>query len=219
MQNTGPYNVNANIQGSLIGRSPSANWRRLAVQVAAALGAVTREMSFIEHLEELRRRLILVGVCLFACAFAACSGTPPPAQPSPAPIAAVFLEAEAGRGDGQIVERSRASGGQTVHLGPGEQRQWPFAVNAAEARYDLSLTYSNGKGWQNEVISVSLDGTAVATFQNRDSADTDDAWNVFVTDPAGRSMLGRGNHTLTLGVAGGDGCVEIDIVTLSPAPM
>ena len=36
----------------------SRDWRRIAVQVAAGLAALTREMSFVEHLEELRRRLI-----------------------------------------------------------------------------------------------------------------------------------------------------------------
>ena len=36
----------------------SRDWRRIAVQIAAGLAALTREMSFVEHLEELRRRLI-----------------------------------------------------------------------------------------------------------------------------------------------------------------
>ena len=56
----------------------------------------------------------------------ACSAQPFPTQPSVAvapPVAVlpsattVFLEAEAGNGDGQVVQRSRASGGETVHLG------------------------------------------------------------------------------------------------------
>lgn len=52
------------------------DWRRTAVQIAAGLAAVMREMSFVEHLEELRRRLIwsvafvsaAFGVCWFAAA-------------------------------------------------------------------------------------------------------------------------------------------------------
>ena len=36
----------------------SASVRRVALETVAALAAVSREMSFVEHLEELRRRLI-----------------------------------------------------------------------------------------------------------------------------------------------------------------
>jgi hypothetical protein len=128
----------------------------------------------------------------------------------------VSLEGEAGTGDGLIVQRSRASGGQTVHLGPGERRLWTFDVRAAPARYALSVTYANGKEGPNEVISVTVDGTAVRSFQNRDSGDSIEGWNLFVTDPAGVSTLGPGSHTIALEVSGGDGCVEVDVVTVSP---
>ena len=47
------------------------DWRRTAVQIAAGLAALTREMSFIEHLEELRRRLIW-SVVFVASAFGLC---------------------------------------------------------------------------------------------------------------------------------------------------
>lgn len=127
------------------------------------------------------------------------------------------LEGEAGNGDGQIVQRSRASGGQTVHLAPGERRLWAFAVTAAQQPYELSISYSNGKGWENEMITVSVDGTVTRTFRNRDSEDGPEPWNVFVTDPAGTSTLLSGSHTVTLSVSGGDGCVEIDRVILTPA--
>jgi hypothetical protein len=156
---------------------------------------------------------------------AACGSRVLPTQPSVAAVppvmvvpsaTAVSLEGEAGTGDGQIVQRSRASGGQTVHLGPGERRLWTFDVRAAQARYALSVTYANGKEGPNEVISVSVDGTSVRSFQNRDSGDSIEGWNLFVTDPAGASTLGPGSHTLSLGVSGGDGCVEVDFVTLSP---
>jgi hypothetical protein len=43
-----------------------------------------------------------------------------------------------------------------------------------------------------------------------------EGWNAFVDDDAGLSILPAGNHTVTLAVTGGDGCVEIDVVTLSP---
>jgi len=158
--------------------------------------------------------------CMLVPLFAACSSHQPlPTQPSiaAAPLATVVaLEGEAGSGDGQVRERSRASGGQTVHLGPGERRLWSFAVRPVQAEYSLAVTYSNGKEGPNEMIHVAVDGRPVASFQNRDSGDSVEGWNLFVTDPAGTSTLGPGNHTLTLDVTGGDGCVEIDVVTLKP---
>jgi hypothetical protein len=99
------------------------------------------------------------------------------------------LEAEAGSRDGQVIQRSRASGGQTVHLGPGEHRLWTFDVRAVQTQYALSVTYSNGKEGPNEVISLTVDGTPVSSFQNRDSGDSIEGWNLFVTDPAGTSTL------------------------------
>jgi sec-independent protein translocase protein TatC len=52
-----------------------SDWRRMAVQIAAGLAALTREMSFVEHLEELRRRLIwsvmFIGAAFGLCWFAA----------------------------------------------------------------------------------------------------------------------------------------------------
>jgi hypothetical protein len=164
-------------------------------------------------------RLSALAAWILAPMLAGCSGHPSPMQPSVAVLSSamvVSLEAEAGTGDGQIIERSRASGGQTVHVGPGEHRLWTFDVRAAQAPYALSVTYSNGKEGPNEVIGVTVDGMPVSSFQNRDSGDSTEGWNVFVTDPAGTSTLGPGSHTLMLEVTGGDGCVEIDVVTLRP---
>ena len=93
---------------------------------------------------------------------------------------------------------------------------WTFAVSPEEARYALSVTYSNGKEGENEVITVTVDGAPVSSFQNRDSGDATEGWNLFVTDPAGTSALGSGRHTIVLESSGGDGCVEIDFVTVSP---
>ena len=130
---------------------------------------------------------------------------------------AFSLEGEAGSGDGQVRERSRASGGRTVHLGPEERRLWTFDISAAPRPYTLSVTYSNGKEGENEVVSVSVDGALVSSLRNRDSGDSIEGWNIFVTDPAGTSTLGARRHTLMLEVHGGDGCVEIDRVIVSPA--
>ena len=142
-----------------------------------------------------------------------------PTQPSESvvpSVTGVSLEAEAGRGDGQVSQRSRASGGRTVHLGPGEHRLWTFDVPAAQVQYTLSVLYSNGKEGANEVIRVTVDGTLISVFQNRDSGDSVDGWNEFVTDPAGSTTLDPGRHTLRLDVSGGDGCVEIDVAKSSP---
>ncbi|HVD91092.1 MAG TPA: hypothetical protein VNC21_02375, partial [Vicinamibacterales bacterium] len=150
---------------------------------------------------------------------AACSTQPIPTQPSMAAVPSVTvvsLEAEAGTGDGQVMQRSRASGGQTVHLGPRERRLWTFDVRAVQVKYALAVTYANGKEGPNEIIDVTVDGMPVRSFENRDSGDAIEGWDLFVTDPAGTSTLAYGRHTLTLEVSGGDGCVEVDVVTLSP---
>jgi sec-independent protein translocase protein TatC len=46
----------------------AARWRSLAIELVAVMGVMSREMSFIEHLEELRKRLIW-SVCFIAVAF------------------------------------------------------------------------------------------------------------------------------------------------------
>ena len=164
-------------------------------------------------------RLTDLAAWILVCLLAACSDHAFPTQPSTATAPAatlISLEGEAGSGDGQVIQRSRASGGQTVHLGPGEHRLWTFALSTAPVQYALSVTYANGKEGENEVISVTVDGAPVSSFQDRDSGDSAEGWNLFVTDPAGVSTLGAGSHTLVLEVNGGDGCVEIDIVTLRP---
>jgi len=155
---------------------------------------------------------------ILAPLLAGCSAQSFPTQPSAVvpSVTVMSLEAEAGHGDGQVRQRSRASGGQTVHLGPGEYRQWTFDLRAVQGHYTLSVSYSNGKEGENEVIHVTVDGTVVASFQNRDSGDSIEGWNEFVTDPAGTTTLGPGSHILKLEVSGGDGCVEIDVATLRP---
>ena len=127
----------------------------------------------------------------------------------------MWLEAEAGQGDGVVRSRSRASGGLTVHLAPGEYRVWTFDVGVAEVPFALSIAYSNGKEGENEVLSVAVDGRPLVSFQNRDSGDAVEGWNEFVTDSAGTMTLGPGRHSLRLESSGGDGCVEIDVATLS----
>src|SRR5438093_5806756 len=49
---------------------------------------------------------------------------PRPPRSTLFPYTTLFRSAEAGTGDGQTKQRSRASGGQTIHLAPGERRVW-----------------------------------------------------------------------------------------------
>lgn len=173
-------------------------------------------MGVITHTRDARR--LGLAAWILMPLVAGCTAQPSPTQPSVVvpSVTVVSLEAESGTGDGTVILRSRASGGQTVHLGPGEHRHWTFAVRDAPVQYTLSVSYSNGKEGANEVIHVAVDGISVSSFQNRDSGDSIEGWNEFVTDPAGTTILGPGSHTLRLDVSGGDGCVEIDVATLSP---
>lgn len=164
-------------------------------------------------------RLSRVALWIVPVLLTACGGQSLPTQPSAIgtqSATVIVLEGEPGSGEGKVVQRSRASGGQTIHLGPGEQRRWAFDVRTGGMQYALSVTYSNGKEGENEQLTFTVDGVTVRSFQDRDSGDSTEGWNVFVTDPAGTSTLGTGHHTLVLEVSGGDGCVEIDIMTLSP---
>lgn len=147
----------------------------------------------------------------------ACARDVSPTQPSPAAThmpTTLSLEAEAGRGDGRVVQRSRASGGWTVHLDPGERREWTFS---AGGQYAATVTYSNSRGGDSEVLTLKLDGVVVSSFQTRDSGEGEAGWNVFVTDRAGESPPLSGTYTLVVESSGGDGCVEIDLVRLTPA--
>jgi len=52
-------------------QSPTATWRRGVLNGLLAASAMAQEMSFIEHLEELRRRILWAVVCL-AATFSVC---------------------------------------------------------------------------------------------------------------------------------------------------
>lgn len=68
-----------------------------------------------------------------------------------------------------VRSRSRASGGLTVHLAPGEYRAWTFDART-EVQLALAIAYSNGREGENETLSVAV-GRTVISFQNRDSGD------------------------------------------------
>jgi hypothetical protein len=157
--------------------------------------------------------------CALAGSIAACGNPVSPSEPVVvvfSPAKAVAFEAESGSGDGQIRERSRASSGHTLHLGPGERRRWTFTMPGAPATFNLSLIYANGQEGENEMLTVMLDDVRISRFRDRDSGDAIEGWNTFITDPAGRSTIATGTHVLSLDVEGGDGCVEIDRIEIRP---
>jgi hypothetical protein len=152
-------------------------------------------------------------------AMTACSGRPSLLQPSSSPNTApvvVSLEAEAGSGEGGPMQRVRASGGVTIHLAPEEQWRWTFSIDAPQALYSIAVTYANDNLGSSEALTLFLDGIRVGAFEAQDTGDNGEGWNVFLTDVAGRVSLARGTHTLVVISSGGDGCVEIDKVSLSP---
>ena len=114
------------------------------------------------------------------------------------------------------MQRPRASGGVTIHLAPGEYRQWTFSVGGPSSQYAVEVTYSNDNIGDTETLSLSLDGVPLGAFDARDTGDDGEGWNVFVTNVVGLSNLAAGTHTLVIRSSGGDGCVEIDKVTLRP---
>ena len=149
---------------------------------------------------------------------AACSAAALPVGPTPTASvlpAVMVLEGEPGSGDGIILQRSRATGGQTLHLAPGERRRWTFTTGGAEARYAIAVQYSNSRWGDREVLTFEVDGTRVGAFQVRDTGEETEGWNTFAVDAAGSLTLGAGSHVLTIESSGGDGCVEIDFVTVS----
>jgi hypothetical protein len=159
------------------------------------------------------------GIVAFAAVLAAGACTRGALPTAPSVLAAVgsaqiHLEGEGGSGQGDVRLRSRASGGLTVHLAPGERRTWTFEVRGGGA-YELSITYANGQEGPNETLHVAVDGVAVTSFLDRDSGDAIAGWDTFITDGAGGAQLAPGLHALTIESEGGDGCVEIDFIRVA----
>jgi hypothetical protein len=164
-------------------------------------------------------RLIALSACLLPILVVGCGQSPSPTAPSSVATALpqmIALEAEAGSGDGDLFHRSRASGALTVHLAPGQRRQWTFKVPAQPSNYAILVTYSNDNPGDTEVLRVEVDGDEIGAVRAQDTGDDGEGWNVFVADPAGALMLRPGTHTVTVQSTGGDGCIEIDMITFRP---
>jgi hypothetical protein len=162
-----------------------------------------------------RRRLTTGGVlafCTLGC------GARSPIVPSSARTASTLsLEAEAGVGQGDRKERPSASGGVTIHLAPGERREWTFTLLDPSSEYAVFVRYSNDEIGDSETIRATVDGLAIGSFHAQDTGDNGAGWNAFVSDRVGAAGLSPGSHTLVVASSGGDGCIEVDLVTLVPA--
>lgn len=164
-------------------------------------------------------RLTALSACLLPVLAMGCGRATTSTAPSPvavSPVATIALEAEAGSGDGDLMHRSRASGALTIHLAPGQRRLWTFKVAAHQSNYAVVVTYSNDNPGETEMLRVEVDGETIGTVQAHDTGDDGEGWNVFVADLAGVLRLGPGAHIVTVQSTGGDGCIEIDMVTLRP---
>jgi hypothetical protein len=165
-------------------------------------------------------RVTLRGVCLLAVLVAGCARPAPPTAPSPATGSAqaqeITLEAEAGTGDGDLHHRAHASGALTIHLAPGQRRLWTVTAARGAASYAVFVTYSNDNPGETELLRVEVDGRLVGKFRAQDTGDDGAGWEIFVDDLAGSSALPGVAHTISVESSGGDGCIEIDKVTLKP---
>ena len=165
----------------------------------------------------MRPSLLLAAAALLT---SACGGVTSPIGPTALDLGrpvAITVEAEAGSGTGVVHNRSNASGGRTVHLAPGERRQWRIPVTTDRTAYSVSITYSNGRWGDREVVTLLIDEAVANAFEVRDAVDDDQGgWNYFMTDRAATVTLDRSARTITVVSDGGDGCLEIDKVTLVP---
>jgi hypothetical protein len=151
----------------------------------------------------------VVILCTQAC------GTPSPTSPSLLPrLSTLLLEAEAAGGQGYRMERSSASGGLTVHLAPGERREWSFSVLDPSSEYLVTVRYSNDETGVSEMVRTTIDGVLVGSFRALDTGDDGAGWNAFVIARLGTAALSPGQHTLAVESSEGDGCIEIDVVTV-----
>ena len=162
----------------------------------------------------------LRAVCLLAIVVSGCARPASPTAPTPAAASSqlqeITLEAEAGTGDGDVHHRAHASGGLTIHLAPGQRRLWTVTASRDVASYALFVTYSNDNPGESELLRVEVDGRLIGTFRAQDTGDDGAGWEIFVNDLAGSSALPGVGHTISVESSGGDGCIEIDKVTLKP---
>ena len=128
------------------------------------------------------------------------------------------MEGESGSGDGQVMNRSSASGLHTVWLHDGESRSLSFQLSVG-ASYNLVVRYSNDNYGPLETVTVKVDGSELGQFEAQDTGNFGFGWNSFVESGViGSVDLQVGSHEVEVFVEGGDGYgVEIDAVFLNLA--
>ena len=85
------------------------------------------------------------------------------------------------------------------------------------ADYRVMVSYANDETSEGETLTIAIDGVPIGAFHAQDTGDDGAGWNVFVTDRAAGVRLTPGAHLLAVESSGGDGCIEIDAVSLVPA--
>ena len=132
------------------------------------------------------------------------------------------LEGESGFGDGNIIDRDRASNKKTVLLQDDEILELSFIVDHPSF-YRITVAYSNDNfdHLPLEDINLYIDDQLIGTFPAQDTSTEDGpelgpggGWNIFITSDAVESgVVKRGSHHLKLEVKGGDNLgVEIDVI-------
>ena len=114
------------------------------------------------------------------------------------------------------MQRTSASGGLTIHLAPGQRRGWTFSVPSPGADYRVMVRYANDETGDGETLTIAIDGLAIGVLRAQDTGDDGAGWNVFVSDRAGGVRLAPGAHLIAVESSGGDGCIEVDAVSLVP---
>ncbi len=137
--------------------------------------------------------------------------------------APLVLQAEDGQGDGELRDRSNASGSgntpRTRWLRPGEEVVMVFVVPQAGS-YRLEMRYSRDSLGLSPTVAFSIDnqptGELLARSTNRPGELPGVAWNNFRTDGLANAVyLTASRHELRLRVNGGDMWgLEIDTISL-----
>ena len=130
----------------------------------------------------------------------------------------VSFEAEYGTSNGVEQFRSSASNGITVLIKSGDKIEHTFQTNSSCEVSVTNIAYSNDG--LSDSVSVTIDETAIGTFQSVAASRNGMLWDVFKTSgPIGNAFeISPGEHVLTLTVtsdSADDYGVEIDKTTLS----
>ena len=128
------------------------------------------------------------------------------------------FEAENGNSRGQVMYRTRASGGLAVHLRSVKAVKYvtdTFSTTSPCSVMVKSIRYSNDG--LHDTVEILVDGKALGSFRTRAASEGGELWNVFVsTGKVGESLhVPPGEHEMELVVLSTDEYgVELDKTTL-----